>query len=310
MIKKLFKLSALFLIISILQPLKTNAENTMAAFLKVGAGAKASAMGEVSVLSDAVAIYWNPSGLAAIEKTAVNITYTSLYEEVNHNFVAVSRKALSGTMGLAVTYTDYGDLEGRDPNALITGNFSAGDMAVSLAYAKKIGNLSFGAALKYIHIKIGDEKGDGFASDAGLNWQTPIKNFSMNLSVLNMGPKFNFSSDKKSLPLAYNLGLKYTGVKKLDLYADMRIRPRDKDDEFCLGAEYRAMENFFIRTGYNSKSAKALKTEDDDGLKALDNLRGLSMGFGIQMKIFDLDYAFTPFGELGNAQRITVKKKF
>ncbi len=308
--KALIKIAMPILIISFFQSPKASAENTAAAFLKIGAGAKAAAMGGVSVLSDASAIYWNPSGLADIEKTAVDITYTLLYDEAHHNFAAISKKALGGTMGLSVTYTDYGDLQGRDLNAAITNDFSAGDMAISAAYAKKIGDLSFGAALKYIHIKIGSEKGDGFAADAGLSWQTPVKNFLMNLSILNAGPKFNFSSDKKSLPLAYNLGLKYAGADKLELYAETRIRPKDKDDEFCLGAEYRAIESFLIRFGYNSKNAKLSKSADDDGLNALDNLRGLSMGFGVQMKIFDMDYAFTPFGELGNAQRITINKKF
>ncbi len=309
-IKKLFKLSVLFLIISFLYPFKTNAESTIASFLKVGAGAKAAGLGNISTLDDASAVYWNPAGLADIEEIDINFTYTSLYDEVNHNFAAVSGKALNGTAGLAVTYADYGDLQGRDVNAIITDNFSAGDMAVSLAYAFKRGNFNLGAALKYIHIKIDAEKGDGFAGDAGLSWRTPIENLFMDFSILNMGPKFNFSSDKRPLPLTYDLGLKYLNMKKTELYANMRIRPKDKDDEFCFGMQYKALENFLIRAGYNSKSAKPEKTLDDDGLKALDNLRGLSMGFGVKMKIFNLDYAFTPFGELGNAQRITVKRKF
>ena len=88
--KALIKIAMPILIISFFQSPKASAENTAAAFFKIGAGAKAAAMGGVSVLSDASAIYWNPSGLADIEKTAVNITYASLYEEVSHNFAAIS----------------------------------------------------------------------------------------------------------------------------------------------------------------------------------------------------------------------------
>ena len=65
-----------------------------------------------------------------------------------------------------------------------------------------------------------------------------------------------------------------------------------------------------LRTGYNSKAAKAGKSTDTKGLKALDNLRGLSAGFGAELAGFKLDYAFTPYGELGNAQRLTLTAGF
>ena len=93
--KNLFKIIALSLILPIWFMPGANAESTIASFLKVGAGAKAAGMGSVSILNDASAIYWNPAGLADIEETDVNFTYTSLYDEVNHNFVARSEEHTS-----------------------------------------------------------------------------------------------------------------------------------------------------------------------------------------------------------------------
>ena len=50
--------------------------------------------------------------------------------------------------------------------------------------------------------------------------------------------------------------------------------------------------------------------ESPKGLKTLDNLRGLSVGFGAEIADFKLDYAYTPYGELGNAQRLTLSVGF
>jgi len=288
------------------------AEVTSAAFLKIGAGAEAAALGGAyaAKAEGPNAIYWNPAGLAGSER-AVTLTHTALYNEASHDFAAFSAKGLGGNVGAAITWLSYGSLSGRDINGLSTDGFSAEDMALSLAYASSYNEkLSLGVAGKYIHSRIGGDSDGGFALDAGLKWLTPIKNMKAAFTAQNLGPEFKFAGNKAPLPLAWDLGASYTGINKLELSLDGRTRPKDGDDELCLGAGYKVAKALVIRAGYNSKAAKSAKSDDTKGLKALDNLRGLSAGFGVEISNFKLDYAFTPYGELGNAQRLTLSTGF
>jgi hypothetical protein len=288
------------------------AEVTSSAFLKIGAGAEAAALGGAyTAKADGPnAIYWNPAGLAGSERS-VTLTHTALYDEASHDFAAFSAKGLGGNVGAAITWLSYGSINGRDINGLSADGFSAEDMALSLAYAKSWNkDLNVGLAGKYIHSRIGSETGGAFALDAGVNWLTPVKNLKAAFTAQNLGPEFKFAGNSSPLPLTWGLGASYTGINKLELTLDGRTRPKDGDDELCLGAGYRLAKALVLRAGYNSKAAKPAKSEDTKGLNALDNLRGLSAGFGVEISNFKLDYAFTPYGELGNVQRITLTTVF
>jgi len=290
-----------------------HAEMSSEAFLKIGAGAKASALGNAytAAAEGPDAVYWNPAGIAGTDKTVVTLTHTMLYNEASHDFAAFSAKAPGGNIGAAITWLSYGDLNGRDINGLASGGFSAGDMALSLAYALNLGaDLKAGLAGKYLHSKIGGDTGDGFAVDAGVKWSAPINGLKAGLAMQNLGPEFRFSGDKKPLPIAWAAGFEYSGLERFRFSLDGKVRPEDGDDELCFGAGYQAAKALTLRAGYNGKAAKAGKQSGATGLKALDNLRGISAGFGASFGGFEVDYSFTPYGELGNAQRITLSAEF
>jgi len=47
-----------------------------------------------------------------------------------------------------------------------------------------------------------------------------------------------------------------------------------------------------------------------NGIANLGGLSGLGAGLGLRMRGYNLDYAFTPFGELGNVQRLSLGARF
>ncbi len=68
-----------------------------------------------------------------------------------------------------------------------------------------------------------------------------------------------------------------------------------------VGGEYSLYNFFTLRAGYK------YITEDTK----LGNLYGLSGGFGINYKKYTLDYAYTPYGNIGNtAHRYSFQVKF
>ena len=57
-----------------------------------------------------------------------------------------------------------------------------------------------------------------------------------------------------------------------------------------VGAEYMAKKTVALRLGYNGRN---------------DAGTGLTLGGGLMVRRFALDYAFVPFGDLGNAHRFS-----
>jgi tetratricopeptide (TPR) repeat protein len=63
-----------------------------------------------------------------------------------------------------------------------------------------------------------------------------------------------------------------------------------------IGAEDAIDSLFFLRAGYVGDLA-------DSGL---DGLSGFTAGLGIRFQDFDLDYAYTPYGDLGDSQQVSL----
>ncbi|MBA7510386.1 hypothetical protein ES705_02370 [subsurface metagenome] len=68
----------------------------------------------------------------------------------------------------------------------------------------------------------------------------------------------------------------------------------------CLGVDYKLSNNVNVawRIGYNTK------TTDVGGLG------GCSLGLGGNFKRYRVDYAFVPFGDLGDTHRISISISF
>ena len=76
-----------------------------------------------------------------------------------------------------------------------------------------------------------------------------------------------------------------------------------------IGTEYAAFSTLSLRAGYLAamagSAASSGATTDRFG-----ELSGVGAGLGIKMGGYKLDYSFTPFGELGNVQRISLGARF
>lgn len=71
----------------------------------------------------------------------------------------------------------------------------------------------------------------------------------------------------------------------------------DKQTDVSVGTEYRFIPGFALRMGYMMSRLDAKN-------------KGFSVGLGVNLLNTQFDYSVTPFGVLGDAQRISLKKKF
>jgi long-subunit fatty acid transport protein len=281
------------------------AGGTTASFLKLGSGARAIGLGGAytAVSGDINSISYNPAGLASLKRSEAGFTRAELVEGVSYNFLGYSRPAAKGNIGLGVNYLGQSSIEGRGPNREITGSFQASDTAVNLAYARPItARAGLGLNFKYITSRIAGESAKGWAVDAGWQYRTPVKGLDLGFAVQNLGPKMKFLDEGSSLPLTARAGAGYALPANILLSLDISRQVNEKKTVISFGSEYAVFNSLFMRAGYLASAAA--------GGSGLADAGGFKAGFGFKLRNFDLDYAVTPFGDIGRAHRISLGAGF
>jgi len=280
-----------------------------AQFLKIGVGARPVGMGEcfAGLADDVNAIYWNPGGLSRIEKREATMMYNRWFQDIEYGYVAYAHPVSEeiGVFGGAVSYLVVGDMDRTkvdvDGDMMETNDkFDASDMLITLSYGRKIKMVNAGISLKYIKSKIDDENAAGFAVDLGCLYTTPVPKLDVGLAVQNLGTKIRFISKADPLPLNFRLGASYKMLEKdaLTLVMDVNI-PVEGNINVHAGGEYWLLNMVALRMGYKTTTVK--------GLGALS---GLSVGCGFNYRGYGIDYAWVPYGDLGNTHRISLTAKF
>jgi len=269
------------------------------AFLKIGVGARAAGMGEayVAVAQDPTATYWNPAGIANALGDEVHATHNEWISDVRYEYLAAVHGMKGHALGAHVALLHMGELEGRDTSGNFTGGFRAYDMSAGVTYARRVARpIEIGVTAKVLYEKIEEENATGFAGDVGVRYRTPVRGLTAAAALSNAGPEMKFVEDTFLLPVAFRIGAAYRTravLQGLVLASDVRI-PNDSSAKGHFGLELLPHELFALRTGY----------------KAGYDEESYSVGFGVQYREYQIDYAFAPFSsesELGDVHRFSVE---
>jgi hypothetical protein len=281
---------------------KDDAGTSTAQFLKLGAGARAAAMGEAyaGVANDDTAIYWNPAGLNYVGGRSATFMHAVWFDDISYDWVSYAQKAGKGTVGIGVQYLSYGSLKGMDATGLETGDFSPSDLAVSLSYARKVGAFGLGVSVKYVSSKIVNTA-TAYAVDLGAQYALCSDRLILGAAVQNVGTKMKFSDEEDPLPMNVKMGGAYAIRKNWTAALDVNA-PIDYAPYVSAGTEYRQKISGAIsaagRLGYNTHN------------KDTGGTNGVTAGLGITYLGYSLDYAFAPYGELGDTHRVSFNVKF
>jgi len=178
-----------------------------------------------------------------------------------------------------------GGLEGRDEQGNPTGSFTASDTHIFVGYAKRLKNSSWGITVGWLQDVIKHDKKGTFLANVG--FLHPVsERLSLGVAAQNIGGKLG--SDP--LPLAFKVGLA-SKLQATTFALDM-VKPQDNEIYYCLGAEWWLRNTLALRVGY--------KTNQDVG-------DGWSAGFGLELRKTYVDYAYVPYGDLGNTHRISLR---
>ncbi|MFN0117231.1 MAG: PorV/PorQ family protein [Elusimicrobiota bacterium] len=278
-------------------PLQVKAE-AVAQVLGLGAGARAAGMGEAfsSVANDASAIYWNPAGTLLVRSASIVLMHAAYFDSTSYDYAAFVKSNQKRAFGASVQYLSYGDIQKTDNTTTSIGSFTPNDLVATVSLSQQLPFISLGVSGKYIQSKIIDSAST-FAGDIGLLTKRYGNNKIRHaLTVSNLGGTLKFDSVSEDLPIIYRFGnalyIKESWVLSVD-----GIRNEDKN-VIAFGTEIiQTASNgwrMMGRAGYNTQYK-------DAGSGA-----GLSFGLGIGINSFNINYAFAPFGDLGDSHKFAI----
>lgn len=251
--------------------------------------------------SDELSALSNPALIPFLSRS-ITLTHVMFLENMKYSIgnVNVPITDKSG-INFGFCYFDSGKINKTIENGdsyITDGDFNATDKMFTLSYGKIFkDSFSVGATIKFIEQKIDDISYSSFlVGVSGLYF------FSNNV-FCTLGID-NFGSDVKgySVPtdiycaLTANIDETLKGIVQLDNYYNENL------SELKLAVE-KKIDNVSMRFGY------VLPTKDYDGTNN-SFATNLTLGLGIDFKIFVIDYAWLPKGDLGNVHVFTVRVNF
>lgn len=268
-------------------------------FLKIDTTARPAAMGGafVGIADDINALNYNPAGLGLLNQNQISFMHNRWFQSVNQEYLAYSHN--SG-VGVAINYLNYGNIQETtisNPRGLGLGEFKSYDAAANFGYGNKINkNMFLGFSLKYVKEKISEYNSWAVASEFGCLYITPIEKLTAGLVLKNISTKVKFIDTTEELPLIVKTGVGYKTMEdKLTIGIDIGRQMDNEKTFFNTGAEYLIIEFLALRCGINTRN------ETDTGITG---------GFGVNYCDFNLDYAYSPYGDLGDTHKITLTYKF
>jgi long-subunit fatty acid transport protein len=300
-----------------------------AQFLKIGVSARSAGMGDafIGVANDASALYYNPAGIANLENREIAATHIEYPADIQYEFIGLvwPTPQWYGAIGLATYWLHTDDMlktDYRHPRG--TGQtFSAADMAMAFTYGASLtDHLSIGLSFKYINQLLETERAHGWATDAGIYYQTGYRDFKLCMMLANFGPDMKFIEETYPLPMDFRFGssinIIQSDMNKLT-FALQASRPNDNLERFNGGLEYWYNDMFALRVGkkfnYDFGKNGFLQSGGFDDRQSFSGLTsGITFGGGIKVPVssyaLQVDYAYQDMGFLDTVHRVTLDLKF
>ena len=277
------------------------------AFLKVPAGARASALGGAysSVADGLEGAFWNPAALDGVHGLQVVATHYEFLENLRHDQFAVGGRLLGGGVAGSLRALYSEPIEQRDEIGNLIGTFGTYDLDLGLGYGHSLGSsVRLGGSAHLVRERIAELTAMTWSVGLGGTWD-PARwsGLRLSLDAQNLGPAAHYTIDKSQgapvkLPAAVQAGASYG----IGLASGMRLtgalESRLSSGERGVG---------MVGAELSHPSGAALRA----GLRVGDTESRLGFGAGWTLQNVRLDYAFVPFRlDLGDTHRFSLSAQF
>ena len=257
----------------------------------------------MAVADDANAAYYNPAGLATLSRAEITAMHAQWFQGLSYNYGAFALPLERGTVALSAATLEVDDIERHADDESDQGRFSNLNGTYGLSYGFNLGPLtSFGVTGRYLQEKIDAASASAWAADAGVLRRFQKIPVTLGLAARNVGTPVKFDGESDPLPATVDAGASMPFFKQRLRVAVNVLKSRDQNMTPGFGAEW-AQElgerfRYAVRGGYNSAGTDANGTT------------GIALGGGLGYERLDIDFAWVPFGELGNTFRYAARFRF
>jgi tetratricopeptide (TPR) repeat protein len=335
--KKAVVMTLIFFLSGITCIFSAGAGITSLNFLKISQGARQVGMGEAftGIADDVNAIFWNPSGLGQLKRQQFCLMDSIWMIDVNLQYLAYALPIQGfGTIGVYGTFVNAGEIPiilDNGGNPVTTGEKAkASDLNITAAYGKKlsdiVGNNSLfsdmyaGLSVNISNEMVYNDNGGGFSANIGALYYPRYENYSLGLMVENAG----VSNNRPSLPLAvkFGLGYRFSFDSMLTPFSgESYFNFPENDAAAAMDVIYYPQEAI-ARVNFGGEKYWQLNKYHSVALRLgykfgvdLGIWSGFTIGAGYRLNLnkdlgFDVDYAYNPYGDLGDSHRISITGKF
>ncbi|MCL2155207.1 MAG: PorV/PorQ family protein [Leptospirales bacterium] len=283
-------------------------------FLELGVGSRPLSMAEAftAEVNDINSLYYNPAGLGSLRYPVLSIFHNELILDSRFENISIAFPLFSGWLGLSnslfwVPDFDRINVEGETTGRVrfYNGNFTTG-------YGYDFDVFYLGGSVKYIYQKMDTLFLNSFAVDIGIlkgmylysPFDSPVKNFHIGLSILNIGTK----AKDDPLPRTIRMGVSYKPTNWFGINADITENFINKSDLYDflylfeesfranVGVEFNYLELLYIRGGWRF---------NDAGTYAL----GFGFNYAVLNTAFTIDTSFSDNGVFGPVYSLGITVK-
>ncbi|MCS6903966.1 MAG: type IX secretion system protein PorQ [Bacteroidia bacterium] len=304
-------------------------------FLRLPPNALTAALGGtvVSLQDRASYALQNPAALHDSAHTHLNFSIHDFIGDLSYGTVAYAHSIPEvGNFQMGIQYFHYGTFQGADVFGNLQSTFTANDLAFIVGTSRTWGKFSAGANFKLIHSAFAYQSLWGITVDFGGMYTNLSKGLGIGCVFRNLGFQLNsLAGERYSLPFEILLGisqrvphtpfrisLTLTNLQQPRLVKNDEVQPiqydltgkpipppnRTVDNIFrhCIwGLELLLHRNFHIRVSYNHQRRQELKAAEQTF-----SFHGFSLGAGIKINRFFLDYAYSGYHSFANAHFFTI----
>jgi len=274
-------------------------------FLKIGVGERAIGMGGAfcSIADNVTAVYWNPAGLAQLKTRELSAMHLQYLVGVKSEYLGYAQPIGRGTLAGEISFL-HSKSGRRDDNCNTIGEFWDYEGVLTLGYGRWLNSVfSLGINLKTIYTRFDTDEASGIAFDIGCLYKTPIEGLGIGIVLQNIETGLKYTDQRESVPLNFKIGTSYRFGRSLIFASD--VDTFGNKINFRFGSEYTFIP--VLKWGLRIAARAGYKMGTISDLGALS---GLSAGLGLAWKAYGMDYAWVPYGDLGNTHRISLNVKF
>ncbi|MDR2426355.1 MAG: tetratricopeptide repeat protein [Endomicrobium sp.] len=244
----------------------------------------------------------NPAATIDTYRITASFSNSSLFGEIQYNFIGVTFPTEIGKFGMSFMYGGYGKIDYYDREGGSINMGSSYDAGFVLNYSLPLKRTSpvevtyggVGVNIKALRTVLGNYTSEALAVDVGGMFTLPsIDNLSLGVAYRNLGTKQKFITQDYDMPQTFAVGLAYRekDFYNLNIVLDFNAQ-MNSGNYFSTGAAITPVYFLTFRGGVKLAD-ESLNTD-------------LRLGMSFEFQNFSVDYSYTPSDQLNGTHNFNL----